>query len=210
MSIKVYENGVWVDKTPLIYKNGAWTAATSASVYRNGAWTEVWSNVKPIRLIGRTTTTGCFFPPEKWETETWVFAVDDSGYVELAADGNFVNPTISFAYEGGLSRTSSDGTFHNIPAGNIYTLGITASGSKQEANSLSIGTSSAYTEKTNVQFTLNGTFVKVGLKVKFTNWNISPDATGWPRASTLFLSKIMINGQKYAAVAADKYDYGDY
>lgn len=54
MSVKIYENGAWVDKAPRIYKDGAWVNATSVKVYENGAWVEKLINYNnmTISLIG--------------------------------------------------------------------------------------------------------------------------------------------------------------
>lgn len=50
MSVKVYENGSWVDKVPMIYKNGAWTNATSVKVYENGVWVEKLINYNNVTI----------------------------------------------------------------------------------------------------------------------------------------------------------------
>lgn len=40
MSIQVCKNGVWDETIPLIYKNGVWKQASSVKVYENGEWVE--------------------------------------------------------------------------------------------------------------------------------------------------------------------------
>ena len=46
MSVKVYKDGAWKDIVPYIYKDGAWKEASSLKVYENGVWVEKIANYK--------------------------------------------------------------------------------------------------------------------------------------------------------------------
>lgn len=182
------------------YASGAEQEAEAVYKYVNGAEEEVWSNAKDLSIIERTTKTGAFFSNEgDWENSAWIVGVDDSGYVILAVDGEFVNPTISYTVSGALTHHTSDGTAVALSPANIYTYSVTSLG-VSEANLTPVnkdGSEETYT------YALSGTFTRVGLKIKLQNWQIGE--TGFT-----FLSHIMIDGKKYVTRAEDEYNYNDW
>ena len=207
-----YKNGAEVEIEEVYrFSNGAEQEADGVYRVKNGAEEQVWANTRVLPLLDRTTTTGCFFANEgDWDNSSWLWAVDDGGYIILAVDGNFANPTIGFTYSGGLNFTPSDGVPRTAPAGNIYTYGVKSDGTVEESNSQEVGSASGFSDDTPVEFTLSGTYTRIGIKVKFHNWNISPDHTGSPCACIVFLGSIKLNGDKYVTSKADNYNYNDY
>lgn len=191
--------------------NGARQSVAAVKKYVDGAWKEIWANTKGLPLLTRTTSTGCHFANEgDWDNFSWLWAVDDSGYIILAVDGEFTDPEISFIFSGGVNYTASDGTNRTAPAATIYTYGVKSDGTVEETNGQTVGSSSGFTDDTAVKFKLSGKYTRIGLKVKFNNWSISPDPTGNPCPYIVFLGSIMINDQKYVTLNEDEYNYNDY
>lgn len=208
MAFDKYKNSAWMEPEDTVkrYEASAWTEADTAKRYKNSAWEEVWANTKLLEFT-HTMSVACMIANDKWDDDIYMWAEDDGGYMLFYIEGNFVNPTISFVYEGGLMRILANGNAQYLEAATISTYTTTSSGSISEGNTVKVGSSSGFTDPTQASFTLNGTFTKVGIKVKFHNWNISPDSTGFPVNYTAYLSYILIDGQKYKADPNDTFDY---
>lgn len=212
MAFDKYKNGAWMEPESGVrkYEASAWVDCDFARRYKSNAWEDVWTNAKVLPMISRTTKTGCFYANEHWDGDCWFMAVDDAGYVLLAIDGTFTNPTISFVYEGGLSYTLADGTIRYLAAGYVRAYGITSGGSVNESNYVNVGSASGSSDYEYAEFTLSGTYQRIGIKIQARNWNVSPDPQGFACPATIFVGQITLDGQRYIADSMDNYDYDDY
>lgn len=208
MSFDKYKDAAWMEPEDTVqrYEAEAWTDCDTAKRYKSEAWEEVWANTKLLDCE-ETMSTAMMFANAKWEDNIWMWAEDDGGYIYFFVDGEFTDPTISFVYEGGLQYYASDGTMRYAPACNMYIFAVTSSGVDSKYPTISVGSATGLAEPTSYSNTLTGTFSRVGIMVDFHNWNISPDGQGWQAWNTAYLSKILIDGQKYKADPNDAFDY---
>lgn len=169
------------------YELGAEVEAEGAYRVIDGAEEEVWSALK-FTGSTHTTTTGfgglsngsggeCLF----------YFAEQDSGYVEVWAEGEFVNPTVT---------ATIDGTCYVFAQGNYISTG-----------SFSFFADSTYHDTGNVSeqtpitrtHTFSGTFSKVGFRIRFSNWQVES-------SSTFSLYEFTINGKNVRLTDVSDYN----
>lgn len=207
---KAYVNGAWQEVPPKYQIDGAYQEMPCAKAYVNGAWQEIWSNTQDLYMLLRTTKTGAFYDNEgNWDNDFWCIAIDDGGEIILVVDGEFTNPVISFIYSGGASYCTSDGEWRDTSAGYIYSYGVKNGTVYNSENSVKVGSSDGYSDDS-AEFTLEGTYTRIGLRVKFSNWDISPDTQGNINPCNIFIKNVMIDGKKYVTRNEDSYDYEDF
>lgn len=194
-----YSNGAWQEPEDTVRKHadGAWQEAESAKRYISGAWTEVWEAIKYMSPMNNTlpsgtivgAVTGAASDREGWAI--WFFEGDnDGGSVTYYLDGEFVNPTISFDYDGFFSFTPSGSlTYASVGKLEVYTRTT----SNAESYSTAVGGIQVVDGEKNYSTTLSGTFNRVGIRFTFNNWNVSADMN--PQYM-LNLWNILIDGDK--------------
>ncbi len=182
-----YSNGAWQEPENTVqrYANGAWQECESAKRYVSGAWEEIWSALK-FTGSKHTTTTG-FGGLSNGGECLFYLATQDSGYVEVWADGEFVNPTLTATIDGycwvhDRNMAISTGSF-GFFADNTYSA-------VEQVN----------TEEPITQtFTFSGTFSKVGFRIIFTNWQVDSN-------STFTLHEFTINGKRVRLTDVSDYN----
>ena len=188
MAFNRYTNGAWQEaETAHRYASGAWQEADSAKRYISGAWTEIWSALK-FTGSAHTTKTGFGGLSNGSSGEClFYFAEQDSGYVEVWTEGEFVNPTVT---------ATIDGYCFVFAQGNYISTG-----------SFSFFADSTYSSADNVStetpitrtHTFSGTFSKVGFRIKFSNWQVDS-------SSTFSLYEFTINGKRVRLTDVSDYD----
>ena len=183
MAFDKYKDGAWQepDDTVKRYADGAWQEAESAKRYISGAWTEVWEAIKYMSQMNNTLPSGSIVGAvtggdsdrEGWAI--WFFEGDnDGGSVTYFLDGEFVNPSISFDYDGFFSFTPN-GTLTYSSVGKLEVYTRTADGT--ESYTIADNSVEKVEGVDSFSTTLNGTFNRVGFRFTFTNWNVSADMT---------------------------------
>ena len=189
MAFDKYKNGAWQEaETAKRYANGAWQECDSAKRYISGAWQEIWSALK---FTGSTHTTKTGFgglSNSSTSGECLFYMVEqDSGYVEVWVDGEFVNPTVTATIDGYCYAFAQD---RYAPTGNFSFL----------AGSTYVDTGSVNTEEPITRtHTFSGTFSKVGFRIKFTNWQVES-------SSTFSLYEFTINGRRVRLTDVSDYN----
>lgn len=185
MAFDKYANGAWQepDDTVKRYTDGAWQECESAKRYISGAWEEIWSSLK-FTGSKHTTTTGfgglstdCLF----------YFAEQDGGYVEVWAEDEFINPTVTASMDGycyvfAQDRYISTGQF-SFFADSTY------------STAESVNTQEPITKT----HTFSGTFSKVGFRINFSNWQVDS-------SSTFSLYEFTIDGKKVRLTDVSDYN----
>lgn len=134
MSVKVYENGAFRDVDYLRrYENGAWRDCEAAYRYDNstGAWIEVWSSMEYFSSVGLPTYGNIYVEPRRGEyisytqdTNGTTGTMPVSGYIDLRLKGEWLKPTVSFDWEGGLFYWNTSYTRgYRTLAGNVSVTG---------------------------------------------------------------------------------------
>ena len=189
MAFDKYVNGAWKEAdTSHRYTNGAWQEIDSAKRYVSGAWTEIWNSMK---FTGSTHTTKTGFgglSSGSGGESLFYMAEQDGGYVEVWANGNFVNPTLTATIDGycwvyAQDRAISTGEF-SFFANSTYssTVGVNAE------------------EPITQTHTFSGTFSKVGFRIKFSNWQVDS-------SSTFSLYSFNVNGRRVRLTNVSDYNY---
>lgn len=168
MAVKIYKDGAFQDVGTLRRNvGGAWADCDAAYKYEDGVWKEVWSVMDKFSLFalpqkgfgnvndnGRSMT---FFQSTNGASAT----LPNSGYIDIRIDGEWHNPTIEFAWEGGLTywNTSYTRGYTNI-AGEISVQGnwsTTGSSGLDNIGSVTVGQNGSYAGEAP---TYKGTFLK--------------------------------------------------
>lgn len=144
------------------------------------SWIEIWTAVKWMSQMNNTLKSGTIAGTisdtghgKGWAI--WYFngGDNDGGSVTYYLDGNFVNPIISFDYDGWFGYTPGD-TYTQTTVGRLDLYTRSTSGAEDYTSALSSIKVVDGTE--NYSTTLNGTFNRVGYKFTFQNWGSGTDA----------------------------------
>ena len=187
--LAAYKNGAEQEAEEVYrYANGAEVEAEAVYAYKNGAEEEVWCSLK---FTGSTHTTRTGFGGLSNDSThgecLFYMAEQDSGYVEVWADGEFVNPTVTATIDGYCYAFAQD---RYAPTGNFSFL----------AGSTYVDTGSVNTEEPITRtHTFSGTFSKVGFRIKFTNWQVES-------SSTFSLYEFTINGRRVRLTDVSDYN----
>ena len=166
------------------YELGAEVEAEAAYRVINGAEEEIWSSLK-FTGSKHTTTTG--FGGLSSDDSLFYFAEQDGGYVEVWAEGEFVNPTVTASIDGycyvfDQNRYISTGQF-SFFADSTY------------STAESVNTQEPITKT----HTFSGAFSKVGFRINFSNWQVNS-------SSTFSLYEFTINGKKVRLTDVSDYN----
>lgn len=182
-------NGAWQEPEDTVrkYSNGAWEEAESAKRYISGAWEEIWSSLKFTGSKHTTTTGFGGLSNDSGGECLFYLATQDGGYVEVWADGEFVNPTVTATIDGycwvfDQNRAISTGQF-SFFADSTYS---TAEGVNAE-------------EPITKTHSFSGTFSKVGFRINFSNWQVESN-------STFTLHEFTINGKRVRLTDVSDYN----
>lgn len=187
MAFDKYANGAWQEPEDTVrkYSNGAWEEAESAKRYISGAWEEIWSSLK---FTGSTHTTKTGFGGLSNGGECLFYmAEQDGGYVDVWADGEFVNPTVTATIDGYCW------VFDRNQAISTGTFGFFADSTYSAVEGVNTDTPITKT------FTFSGTFSKVGFRINFTNWQVNS-------SSTFTLHEFTINGKRVRLTNVSDYN----
>lgn len=167
MAFDKYKDGAWQEPEDTVkrYADGAWTECEFAKRYISGAWEEIWSALKFTGATHTTTTGFGGLSTGSGGDCLFYLATQDSGYVEVWTEGEFVNPTVTASIDGycwvtAQSTAVSTGQF-SFFADSTY------------STAESVNTETAITKT----HTFSGTFSKVGFRIKFSNWQVESNST---------------------------------
>lgn len=210
-----------------IYKNSAWQSpdnvqrpesgarrnADSAKRYKEGAWQELWADVKFMIKKSDDITTGLLqiendglsFNYFKFATKNMngsiIGTLSGGGTIVFYVEGEWVNPTINFEWEGGFIYYANNETYQiRVSAGDISIYTRTPSGTEstqmavQTAGSTLNGEGLGYvgTETGAYNGTIPGTFDRIGLSIRVAGYS-GNDMTG---SSTLNIANLLVDGRK--------------
>lgn len=169
------------------YELGAEVEAEAAYRVINGAEEEIWSSLKFTGSKHTTTTGFGGLSNDSGGECLFYMATQDNGYVEVWADGEFVNPTITAIIDGycwvfAQNRAISTGQF-SFFADSTYS---TEEGVNAE-------------EPITKTHTFSGTFSKVGFRINFSNWQVESN-------STFTLHEFTINGKRVRLTDVSDYN----
>lgn len=186
-----YENGAEVDIEEVYrYENGAEVEAEAVYAYKNGAEVEVWSNAGDLSWYMENDNRdycNVDFNKDTNKITCQVSKGEADHFYLLAYGEEFVNPTITFEYEGG-AWTGEE----YIVAGTLYVVGIDSDGNKTRETIVTVGKSGDTTYGT-VSKTINGTFAEVGIQMLFRGSTSQSD----DYFAYLDIYDFLIDGKKY-------------
>lgn len=163
----------------------------------DGAWKEIWSAVKYMKELANTLPSGVtvgYVTGSASDRQGWAIWYFDgntgSGSVTYYLDGEFVNPTVSFDYDGFFAYTPS-GTQTYATVGKIDLYTRTTSGA--ESYTAAVSAVNVTEGQESFSTTLSGTFDRVGIRFTFNNWNVNSSMS----PQYLFnIWNILINGKE--------------
>lgn len=188
MAFNKYANGAWQEaETENRYADGAWQECESAKRYISGAWQEAWSALK---FTGSTHTTKTGFGGLSNGSSgecLFYMAEQDSGYVEVWAEDEFINPTVTASIDGYCYVFAQD---RYISTGNFSFFADSTYSTTESVNTQ---------EPITKTHTFSGTFSKVGFRINFSNWQVDS-------SSTFSLYEFTINGKRVRLTDVSDYD----
>lgn len=169
------------------YELGAEVEAEAAYRVISGAEEEIWSALKFTGSKHTTVTGFGGLSTGSGGESLFYMAEQDGGYVEVWADGEFVNPTVEATIDGycwvfDQNRAISTGQF-SFFADSTY----------------STAESVLAEEPITKTHTFSGTFSKVGFRINFSNWQVES-------SSTFSLYEFTINGKKVRLTNVSDYN----
>lgn len=224
MSFDKYKDGAWMEPEDSVkrYSNGAWVDCESAKRYKDGAWTEIWANVKIMTQTSNTIANGILqilddgltFNYFKWKdyyAGTWYGTQEGGGTINFVLDGSWVNPTLSFDWQGGfIYKTSQDGTTWNrVSSGEISIYTKPADGGAGSSTIVvpTVGSTvsaanSVSDESGSFTRTIYGTFSRIGIGIYVSSFA----GDFYNSAMTMIVKNFLVNGQKIGFPASSAFD----
>lgn len=206
MAIKVNQVDIKSVMCPAV--SGVRKEAQAVRIYRNSAWVDVWSNMKVMTLLSNTITKGNLYI---YDTGSLQFGksygynsgspsgtMAGGGTITFYLDGEWVNPTISFGYEGlylyemsnsnyGAGSAGSISLYHRVKgsssAGTTVVLSRVGGTDFNVNNGIESGTTSK---------TLTGTYDRLGIGITVPTYSNSYNFS----TLTLSISELKIGTQK--------------
>ena len=179
MAFNKYANGAWQEaETANRYADGAWQECEVAHRHINGAWEEVWVAIKYMSETNYSLPSGAVVGYSSGDEmgkhggwSIWYFDGNTGGgSVTYYLEGEFVNPTISFDYDGFFMYTPG-GNMTYASVGKIDLYSRSTSGAENYISAIdSIQVSEGHKSYSTG---FNGILDRVGFRFTFQNWNIS-------------------------------------
>lgn len=177
-----YKDGAWQEPENTVqrYAAGAWTECEAAHRNINGAWEEVWSAIDVMYVYSCSLTNGqieiknrkrsfCFDMYE--DREQQYGSLTCSGSIMFVIDGNWVNPTFSFDWFGGMNYCNN--TYSQFFQSDMGTIGMSY-------------------RKANGSIITNGNAVKVGGQERDSSgWCLSYGSQSWKITDTVSQLRIV-------------------
>ncbi len=188
-----YENGAEVEIEEVNrFESGAEVEADGVYAVKNGAEEQVWTAVIEMKELENTTKVASMGPAVGGDgREYWaIFATaNEGGYVTYYIEGDFLNPTISFDWDGCYWGTRSDGVQQYAPAGSIE---IYLGGNTTQYISAVSGLGNIYgSDYGSYSYQAVGPYTRIGFRVNLNNWGLSDPILYW-----IDISNIFINGEE--------------
>lgn len=197
--------------------DGAWQECEAVCKPVDGAWVEIWSAVKYLIEKSSTLDNGTIYIQDKglkfhftksedYYDGTQYGDLGGTGDIIFYLDGEWTNPTISFDYEGGMSRSNSSGTtWYTATAGSISIYSRTTDGTEKTTQAVDSVGSSADVVDDSYSGTLEGTFDRLGLSIHIAGYS---SLTHYYSAMLdLIVSNLKFNDTKIAFPASSEIDY---
>lgn len=222
MAYDIYKGGAWQPPDNVQkHEAGAWKDAEAVNRYNDGAWQEVWANVKLLTEQSNTITLGSldisddtltaslFKFCDCWQG-TWTGSMSGGGTIVFYLDGDWTDPEISFAWEGGCiyQQPAETGEFRRLSAGSISVYSRSTGGSESTQTAVqTVGStqlncsdleSGVYTGK------LTGTYNRIGLSIYMSSFNQLDGSMD------LIVRDFLIDGKKIGFPLSSEFDRQDW
>jgi hypothetical protein len=115
-----------------------------------------------------------------------------TGYLEVTVTGTFVNPTITYHYNGGMYYYDDTGSYGKV-AGRIRAFAVNTSGTTSNGTRYSLGDTEGNITDGDASYTFSGTFTTIGIQIQSYSCGLS-EFTG---NSWMSCTQIKIDGVDY-------------
>ena len=182
MAIKVNQVDIASVMCPAV--SGTRSEAQAVRIHNGTAWIDVWAAIKNMTLLSNTITIGSLYVYSDGAMQYSKFrqngtgTISGSGTIIFYLDGEWVNPTITFDYQGGAMYDSSNNTWNMRSAGTILAYhrvkGATTAGTTSILASIGVTQTSndVNYESGSASKTLSGTFDRLGLQITINSYSI--------------------------------------
>lgn len=181
MAMRTYVSNAWEDIEDLpVAVNGARESADCARIYKNNAWEDVWNSIIDMIQLNNTLPSGAIVgrvqgsasDSDGWAI--WYFENGNTGggSVTYYIEGDFVNPTISFDYDGFFSyMPNGNMQYASVGKLDIYTRDTSAY--NREVYEPVISGINVQEGEEHFEKTISGSYNRIGFRFTFNNWNVS-------------------------------------
>ena len=194
--------------------NGVRSEAQAVRIHNGSAWVDVWSAVKFMSLISNTVTKGMLAINSEIAMQfgksmaSGTGTMTGGGTLVFCAEGEWVNPTITFDYDGSFMYESSANTYYSTTAGSISLYhrikGATSAGTTQVLSKIGKeGVNNFDVDAGTVSKTLSGTYDRLGISVTIPSYN-----GNYSFASLILnVSNVAVGGKRLGFKRSDTFDY---
>lgn len=216
MAIKVNQVDIKSVMCPAV--SGVRSEAQAVRIYNGSAWVDVWSSMKLMTLLSNSITKGTLVVYDTGAFQyskllsSGVGTMAGGGTMIFYLDGEWVNPTITFNYTGGVLYEKSTNVYSTTTAGTISIYhrvkGATSAGTTVALSRMGVdytGSDFEY-ESGSVSKTLTGTYDRLGLSIAALSYSWS-----YSFASMIIeVSDVKFGTQKIGFPASAEFSYQDY
>ena len=197
--------------------NNAWQECTEVCKPLNGAWQAVWRAVEMLVKSSNTITRGSLDISSDGLKFYYSKDVNISGTgtIVFYFEGDWVNPQISFDWEGYMYRTNTSETtwytnsagdisiYSRTTAGAVTTTKVVSSVGKSENGSLS--NSDGWSQKGSYSGTLEGSFNRLGLSINIAGYSYTTEPyNAWLEMT---INNLKFNKQKIGFPKSAEFSY---
>ena len=194
--------------------NGVRSEAKAVRIHNGSAWIDVWSSIKIMALISNSITKGMLSINDANALQfsktmaSGTGTLAGGGTLVFSVDGEWVNPTVSFDYQGGLLYEASSGVYATTTAGSVSIYhrakGSTSAGTTSVLSRVGADLTNNFDlEVGRASKTLSGTYDKLGLSITIPTYN----GTYSFATLTLSISNVNIGAQRAGFNTSDRFDY---
>lgn len=212
MTVKVNKADIKSVMCPAV--NGVRSEAQAVRIHNGSTWVDVWNSITYMSLISNSITKGMLSINSADAIQFSKTAggsmstMAGGGTLVFSAEGEWVNPTITFNYEGGLLYEVSSGTYATTTAGSISLYHRVKGSSSASTTAVvpKVGTDAInnfYLDVGTVNKTLSGTYDRLGLSITIPAYNGS-----YTFASlSLSINTVAVGTKKLGFKRSDTFDY---
>lgn len=212
MAVKVNKADIKSVMCPAV--NGVRSEAQAVRIHNGSAWVDVWTAITYMSLISNSVSRGMVAINDANGMQysktmaSGTGSMAGGGTLVFCAEGEWINPTMTFDYDGSFIYESSTNTYVSATAGSISLYhrvkGASSAGTTQVLSKIGKeGVNNFDVDIGTVSKTLSGTYDRLGISVTIPTYN-----GNYSFASLIVnVSNVAVGGKRLGFKRSDTFDY---